>query len=262
VEELLSPDVPSVAYERAGIGWSEPAVAARTGAEITSDLAHLLEALDASPPYVLVAHSAGALYARLFQAAHSRDVAGIVFVDGVDGDTYESGRRELRPFERVLAEAQQLIMPKVMALADAVGLVAVLARRGEPDPSIASDPDLVEAHRARWRGRNVLAGSRAEGRQLRNTARDVAGLGDLGSLPITVVYAGESRGFFRRIQQTWTETQKRLAALSTRSELVAAPDAGHFIQLERPDIIADAIDRIVASVRHNPPGQDVEQVAR
>lgn len=245
VEKLLPADVTTVAYERAGLGWSDPPPEPWTGDHIAHDLSRLLDALNLAPPYLLVAHSAGALYARLFQAAHQNDVVGIVFVDAVDGDTYEQGRRELRPLERALASAHQRLIPPIMRLADRVGLVATLAGRGGPDASLADDPEVVEAHNALWTGRNVIAGGRPEGRALEETARTVARLGDLGPLPVSVVYAGERRGLFRRIEGSWTATQRRLASLSSRSELVAAEGAGHFVQLDRPDVVAAAIQRMI-----------------
>lgn len=245
VQRLLADEVTTVAYDRAGIGWSDPAPGARSGAAIVDDLNLLLREIAAERPIVLVAHSAGALYARLFQATHPDVVAGMVFVDSVDGHTYSEGRQQLRPLERLVAGAHQRVMPPVIAAADRLGLVARVARRSDPHPSIAEDDGLVAAERALWVGRNVLAGSRAEGRCLEDNARAVAKLPALGDLPLAVVRAGEQRGLFARIDRAWTDTQKRLAALSTRSELVTADGAGHFVQLDRPEVVADAIRRIV-----------------
>lgn len=249
VQRLLSADVRTVAYDRAGIGWSDPGPVPRSGAAIVGDLDQLLRAIGAERPIVLVAHSAGALYARLFQAAYPDAVAGMVFIDSVDGHTYDEGRQQLRPLERLLAGAHQRVMPRVMAAADRVGLVARIARRSDPHPGIADDESLVAAQEALWVGRNVLAGSRAEGRCLNDNARAVANLPELGDLPIGVVRAGEQHGLFARIDRAWTDTQNRLAALSTRSELVAADGAGHFVQLDRPEVAAAAIRRVVDLVR-------------
>jgi pimeloyl-ACP methyl ester carboxylesterase len=70
------------AYDRAGIGTSDPAgTKPRSGAAITSDLHKLLAAAHVRPPYVLVGHSVGGLLVRLYAAAYRREVAGIVLVD-------------------------------------------------------------------------------------------------------------------------------------------------------------------------------------
>jgi pimeloyl-ACP methyl ester carboxylesterase len=69
------------AYDRAGYGFSDPGPLPRDGQAIAHDLERGLAAAGIRGPYVLVAHSAGGLYARLFAARHHRDVKGMVFVD-------------------------------------------------------------------------------------------------------------------------------------------------------------------------------------
>ncbi len=249
VEDRIGSEVTTLAYDRVGIGWSPPAKGPRTAPTLVDELRQLLDALHIPLPIVLVTHSAGALYARMFQATHPELVAGMVFIDAVDGDTYRQARAEFPPHIRLLAEGYRRAMPRVMAAADRTGLLSAIARRSEPDASIATDRELVEANRAFWTGRNRLAGGRAEFRHLFDTADTVSRLGPLGDLPISVVRAGESAGLFRRIQNSWNDTQHRLAALSTRSELITADDAGHFVQTHRPDVVADAIQRVIGQAR-------------
>lgn len=71
----------SCAYDRAGYGFSDPGPTPRDGAAIARDLDHGLQAAGISGPYVVVGHSAGGLYARLFAARRRREVAGLVFID-------------------------------------------------------------------------------------------------------------------------------------------------------------------------------------
>src|SRR4051812_8099317 len=69
------------AYDRAGFGWSDPGPEPRTGEAIARDLDFGLKAAGISGPYVVVGHSAGGLYARLFAARRRAAVVGLVFVD-------------------------------------------------------------------------------------------------------------------------------------------------------------------------------------
>jgi pimeloyl-ACP methyl ester carboxylesterase len=69
------------AYDRAGYGFSDPGPTPRDGAAIARDLDYGLRAARIPGPYVVVGHSAGGLYARLFAARRRRDVVGLVFVD-------------------------------------------------------------------------------------------------------------------------------------------------------------------------------------
>jgi pimeloyl-ACP methyl ester carboxylesterase len=69
------------AYDRAGYGFSDPGPLPRHGAAIARDLDYALHAAGERGPYVVVGHSAGALYAQLFAGRRRREVVGLVLVD-------------------------------------------------------------------------------------------------------------------------------------------------------------------------------------
>ncbi len=69
------------AYDRAGYGFSDPGPMPRDGEAIARDLDLGLKAAGVSGPFVVVGHSAGGLYERLFAARRRHDVVGLVFVD-------------------------------------------------------------------------------------------------------------------------------------------------------------------------------------
>ncbi len=244
VERELSGSVTTVAYDRAGIGLSDRGPLPRTGDAVAADLSSLLAALDLARPFVVVAHSAGGLFARMFHASRPDDLAGLVFVDAVDGLTYDDVKAHLRPYER----AAQGVLAGAARVADWFGLVSLIARRQAAPANVAADPELLAARRLVWRGRNRLAGSRAESAQLPNTARAVRRLPGLGDLPVVVIRAGEQRGSFRRVAQSWAATQARIGALSTRSTTVTADGSGHFVQQDRPDVVAAAIRLVIESL--------------
>src|SRR5690606_11979236 len=68
-------------YDRAGYGWSDAGPLPRTGRQITDELHRLLLAAGEDPPYILVGHSLGGLYARLYATRFRSEVAGLVLVD-------------------------------------------------------------------------------------------------------------------------------------------------------------------------------------
>jgi pimeloyl-ACP methyl ester carboxylesterase len=81
VQARLAPATRTCAYDRAGSGFSDPGPLPRDGSAIARDLDQGLRAAHISGPYVLVGHSAGGLYQRLFAARRRREVVGMVFVD-------------------------------------------------------------------------------------------------------------------------------------------------------------------------------------
>jgi pimeloyl-ACP methyl ester carboxylesterase len=74
------------AYDRAGLGRSDPGPLPRTSATLVDELHLLLSRAHVSPPYVLVGHSFGGLNVRLFASRHPDEVAGLVLVDGTPED--------------------------------------------------------------------------------------------------------------------------------------------------------------------------------
>lgn len=70
-----------VAYDRAGLGYSEPSPMARTPEQVATELHTLLRRAGIPPPYVLVAHAEGAFSVRRFASLYPDEVAGLVLVD-------------------------------------------------------------------------------------------------------------------------------------------------------------------------------------
>ena len=73
------------AYDRAGRGSSEPR-GRHTVADAADDLRTLLSAAGESPPFIVVGHSLGEVYARVFADRYRDEVAGLVLVDGFSVD--------------------------------------------------------------------------------------------------------------------------------------------------------------------------------
>ena len=82
-EKLAARGLASLAYDRAGIGHSDPGPEPRDGRAINDDLEALLDKLGETGPILLAGHSMGGLMVRLFALERTRPVAGVVFVDAV-----------------------------------------------------------------------------------------------------------------------------------------------------------------------------------
>lgn len=76
------------AYDRAGLGRSDPPPGQRTIASVADDLATLLDRAGITGPIVIVGHSFGVDVARVFATRHRDRVAGLVFLDGFVPDLY------------------------------------------------------------------------------------------------------------------------------------------------------------------------------
>ena len=69
------------AYDRAGVGTSDPGTGTRTTADAVDDLDSLLASAGIEGPYVLVGFSFGGAIAQMYAATHPDEVVGIVLVE-------------------------------------------------------------------------------------------------------------------------------------------------------------------------------------
>lgn len=103
-ERLAAKGLRSLAYDRAGLGHSDPGPRPRDGRAIVSDLAALLRCLREAGPFVLVGHSMGGLLVRLFALTYPGQAVGVVLVDAVTPDIMKTaaGPAVIRAYGRTL----------------------------------------------------------------------------------------------------------------------------------------------------------------
>jgi pimeloyl-ACP methyl ester carboxylesterase len=128
-EKLAARSVPSLAYDRAGLGFSDSGPAPRDGLAIAGDLERLLAAARETGPLVLCGHSMAGLHLRLFASRNASRIAGIVLVDAttpeaMDAPLTESLVGHFGAFSRLAAWGAEmgLFKPLAGALGDAIGL--------------------------------------------------------------------------------------------------------------------------------------------
>ena len=85
VLEAMATTTRTCAYDRPGLGSSDPR-GRHTLADTVADLRTALEVAGEVAPFVLVGHSHGGNYLRVFTDRYRSDVAGIVMVDTFDPD--------------------------------------------------------------------------------------------------------------------------------------------------------------------------------
>ncbi|MGA0601470.1 alpha/beta hydrolase [Caulobacter sp. KR2-114] len=272
VQRELAREVRTVAFDKAGLGFSDPGPLPRTAGAVVEDLRAALQALDLAPPYVLVGWSAGGLAMQLFALRHPHEIAGLVAVDSasahqdrrldaVRGDRQSEDRRRqmLADYGRLdrLARAGALV-PGTPDHARAVGappswLTPALcaareaqrtapgwwrALRSESAATGGASSDQVVA------ARQALAASRPPGAP------------PLGDMPLIVLTAagnalprpGESAAEAAARHQAWRAMHDEIAALSARGERRLV-DAGHGIPLERPEAVVTAVAQVLAQAR-------------
>lgn len=92
----LSQKTAGIVYNRNGLGASEPDTSIKSDADVARRLRLLLKALKVEPPYILVGHSLGGPFIRMFTALYPDDVTGLVFIDATDFMLTEKEDEEIK----------------------------------------------------------------------------------------------------------------------------------------------------------------------
>lgn len=180
--KLAAKGLRSCAYDRAGLGYSDPGPKPRDGDAALADLERLMAAVGDSGPYVLVGHSMAGLHVRRFATAHPEKTVGVVLVDATTPEAIDDPRTRkfLGVFRTVV---------RTGAVAGTLGLTKPFYYAAE---RIGLPADVVAEKRRIWVSGRHARGAASEGLQWERAARQALAAGPLPkSMPVAVVVAGE-----------------------------------------------------------------------
>lgn len=233
-DRLAAKGLSSLAYDRAGLGHSDPGPRPRDGQAIVADLAALLRELDEDGPFVVVGHSMGGLMARLFALTHPDLTLGVVLVDAVTPDviTHPVGGPGVEAFSRILdwtSEGAKLGMlrPLAAVAGDRIGL--------PPEASAEKRRIFGSPGHAQWAAEEV--------RQWRATSAQARAADFHPTLPVAVITAGA------RTVTALKEIQSVPALASQSGYIEHVAGAGHANLLGRrfADPIVRGVEHVLAS---------------
>jgi pimeloyl-ACP methyl ester carboxylesterase len=229
------------AYDRAGLGWSDPGPAPRSGRQIAIELHTLLHNANIPGPYVLAGWSYGGLFVRAYAEQFPEDVAGLVLFDATHPDVWTrtaQGQAQYQNDSRLYAVARVLAW---------FGLWRLIPNPFTMPPAGLS-PQQVGQWRAVYNTTNFWDTVEAESRAILDTMTQARQAGNLGDLPVLVVTAGENEG----ADGQWTVYQDELTTLSADSVHQVVEGAGHadlWLSPEHSQVSSAAILQLVKAVR-------------
>lgn len=245
VQPLVAKTTHVCAYDRAGYGFSSPGPEPRDGAAIARDLDAGLDAAGIDGPYVLVGHSAGALYARLFAARRPQETKGLVLADPTVERLAPPGRDGLTGIRNRLqrclnaAEASQQPGSTDVTWGDC-------QRGGARAAEVARDPQT-------WRNRlseldAIFASTSAQAARTRYVLVEV---------PTYVITASDTAATAPQVgydkpRSLW-ELQHMQLASNARFGWQRTVFSSHLVQNDRPDVVADAVIAMVEAARAGKP---------
>jgi pimeloyl-ACP methyl ester carboxylesterase len=234
------------AYDRAGMGWSDPSPAPRDAQHIATELHTLLQNAQIHGPYVLVGWSYGGLYVRSYANQYHDEVAGLVLLDSSSPEQCTStsgGRAQCASFAKIYSIAPVLArlgVMRVMGLFQpASGLPALQSEELLASFSATKDWDAQSAE--------FLASPATNTQALSSES--------LGSIPLLVLTATD-HGTPPDLEQLWQGWQTGFTALSTNSaqQIVTGATHGSIVfNSEDAKVSTEAILQVIEAARAGQP---------
>lgn len=258
-------------YERAGLGFSDPANRPGTAANAVDDLHHLLAAADVKPPYVLVGHSYGGMIVRLYADLHPKDVVGMVLVDTAKedwpmaywkldpeqhswqslwDDVFSDHSMSVRGDQKCLEAARAKSLAKGSPLYDQC-VPPAFPKYGDALNEAYAKVHVLPAFQAASLSEdaNMYAASADQVRAARRW------YGDMPLIVLTQVYPalmpknvppGETQAHWAAESRAQAALDDQLAALSRKGEVRPVENTMHYIQLQQPEAVTKAVLDVLA----------------
>jgi len=226
-------------YDRAGYGWSDPGPEWDTVEQVAHDLEAALRNTGEHPPYVLVGQSMGGLFVRWYQHEHPDQVVGMVLVETYETTAPMNGKQV--PLYTLTKDQLQTNLPPPSSLKK-----PPLPTEVHP-PFDKLPPDVQKTHL--WlerlffetldfnKGPAMMESWRSAFSVLHQASLKQD---SLAGLPLVILTR-------ENVNENEREQQKDLLHLSSRAKQTIAVHSGHFIQIERPDLVIASINETLST---------------
>jgi pimeloyl-ACP methyl ester carboxylesterase len=254
VQDRLSPHFTVVSYDRAGFAWSPPATTPRTIPNLVDELAGLLRASGLPGPYILVGHSFGGLMLRHFVSRYRDMTMALVLLDPLEPlEWHPATPPQLHRLGKgvmlskrgaTLARYGVVRLGLDLLMSGAHAIPKLLSKASSGQGSSVTDrlvgeirklpPDVWPVVKSHW----CLPRSFTTMAQYLNLLPDSCALtmedSALRDVPLAVLSSDRSN-------PEVIEAHRHTAGLSRLGVHTVARGCGHWVQLDQPDLVVEAV---------------------
>ncbi len=255
IQPRLAQHAQVCSYDRAGMGWSDPGPSPRDADHVATELHELLASADIHVPVVLMGHSMGGLFIRDYAAHYPTEVAGLVFEDSSTPlqnrqpayRAFEGPRKETS-FDRFLNRATiQLGIPRLLGICS-----------GRSDRVKGISERLFYEDRCH----ESFQAMEAEMEDFDLSGQETVNSGPFGDMPILILFhdlAIDASDIPQSLIEETKADQDGFMRLSTRTRRVIVKSSGHFVHIDRPDVVEREVVDFIERIRENKPDLEAGQ---
>ena len=239
--------------DRAGYGYSEMVAYPATSSDRADALDTALTAADIQPPYILVGNSLGSYHSRLYAHRFPQKVAGLVLTDGLHEQNLLRMPWQLRLLQLLFFSGFCM-----STFGATFGIVRLFGKIGlfeliKPELRKFSEEQRSPVLRSFYRPQHWLTMAREISNLDRCGKQLQQANASLGNLPVINIKA---QAFFKPTPLArWLPLKaadrlrgimhSELMELSERCKQVSANNSSHFVWVDQPQVIVEAIQHIL-----------------
>jgi pimeloyl-ACP methyl ester carboxylesterase len=264
VQPAVAAKTKTCAYDRAGFGYSDPIDRPNTAAHFVDDLHRMLGKAAIKPPYILVGHSLGGMYVRLYADHYPSEVAGLVLIDPSNEDQ-RIGYRKIAARQRTPEEWRIYMADYYDKRRECIAAAPAGFSPGTPVyKQCADEPDkhfsaaINNALQKRRSRAEYLTADLSEQENMFDASADQmrAAHRNYGDMPlILLAHSALERGdnetpeHYAAAKQLQYSLDQQLVSLSAQGIYRVIPNSTHDIQVDQPQAVSTAIFEVMAQIR-------------
>lgn len=268
VQEKLAAFTTVCSYDRAGLGWSDGCTLPRSATQLAVELHALLDRTGIAGPYILVGHSFGGLLLRVYSCSFPDQVAGLVFLDPVSLEAWAAcsslDRKRLQMGVRLARRGAVLArlgivraaltalvsgarhLPQLVAKATAQRASSTIERlvgevRKLPEPVWP----IIRSH---WSRPSAFLALARYLESLPGNAEAALATPLPAPTPCVIMSAGTATPAELRERDLWVDQ-------NPAGRHIRAASAGHWLQLDQPDLVVAAVGELIEQARRQHRGK-------
>lgn len=232
-------------YDRAGLGWSDPRPGPYSVMEEIEALHRGLVKLGIDKNLVLVGHSYGGFLAPLYAGRYPKDVIGMVLADPNSAFFFDQ-------YTDVIKKVQR--QGRLLRIAAPIGIVRwIAAKEIKTTMRLTHDKDARKLIDLSLTTNHLISTAKMLSAFSR-TLDAVRASGALPDVPLTIMSRGKAEKALpwgdAEKENAWRSGQERIVRAAPQGKLIVATESGHMVPFDQPELIVDAITRVIKTARN------------